>query len=300
MKRFYKLGGKNINFEEDLIDFIKKDFEVMGIKISSDEENKELLIKHLNMVNKVIESKKYKVYISKKINEKKYNDELIKIIDSIKWKFENGININPYLSTRIFKLNYHDSLFNDWGIHHLHLSTKKYTKNPFFYERSDYLLFVFIEDTDVYFLDIQKHKEENVFQRQELLEIMYDNWPKILEKNCLNLDTEYCNKFTNKEIERFRKNGINVLQNIGGKAIVPLGGGYTTSKSNIMCTYEADTIIYRLKRYEKIINDNREMISEQIIEKTGEKIIELDFKLYLEKNGEMKIREINTGVYINL
>ena len=41
-------------------------------------------------------------------------------------------------------------------------------------------------------------------------------------------------------------------------------------------------------------------IRKQIFEKTGEKINKIDFKLYLEKNGEIKIREINTGVLINI
>jgi len=272
----------------------------MGIKISTLETKSELLIKHLNMVNKLIESKKYTVNVSKKINEGKYSNSIKKILDVIKWKFENEYNVNSYLSTKIFSPNYYDILLNDWGIYHLHLSSKKYTKNTFFYDRSDDLLFVFIEDTDVYFLDIQKHKKENVFQRQELLEIMHENWPKLLEKNRLNLDTEQCNKFTNKEIERFRKNGVNVLQNIDGKAILPLGGGYTTSKSNIMCTYEADSIIHSIKAYEKIVDNNKEMIREQIYNKTGERVSEIDFKLYFEENGEIRIREINTGVLINL
>ncbi len=272
----------------------------MGIKISDMEKNSELLIKHLNMVNKLIERKKYAVNVSKKINEREYSNDIKKIIDVIKWKFENEYNLNSYLSTKIFSPNYYDVLLNDWGIYHLHLSNKSHAKNLFFYKRSDYLLFVFIEGMGVYFLDIQKHKKENVFQRQELLEIMHNNWPRLLEKNRLNLDAEYCNKFTNKEIERFRKNGVNVLQNIGGKVILPLGGGYTTLKSNIMCTYEADMIIYRIRTYEKIINSNKEMIRKQIFEKTGEKISEIDFKLHLEKNGEIKIREINTGVLINI
>ena len=61
----------------------------MGIKISDMEKNSELLIKHLNMVNKLIERKKYAVNVSKKINEREYSNDIKKIIDVIKWKFEN-------------------------------------------------------------------------------------------------------------------------------------------------------------------------------------------------------------------
>lgn len=104
----------------------------MGIKISDMEKNSELLIKHLNMVNKLIERKKYAVNVSKKINEREYSNDIKKIIDVIKWKFENEYNLNSYLSTKIFSPNYYDVLLNDWGIYHLHLSNKSHAKNPFF------------------------------------------------------------------------------------------------------------------------------------------------------------------------
>lgn len=253
VKNIFISEGGNINFKNDLCFFIKREFNKLDIKINEDENIRNLLIKYLNTLNKLIEPIPRKVYMSKKLENKDIDKNIIKIIDEIKVKFKKGININPHLSKKIFKPGFNDYLLDDWGIYHLHLSCDKKEISDYFYRRADYLLFVLVDDKDVYFIDILKHNLNYVFSKQKLLKVIDDNWPNLLKTNQLNEVDGLSQNLTDKEINDLRKSGINVLTEVGDKVITSLGGGLTTAGTNILHTRDADFILNKIRRWEEYI-----------------------------------------------
>lgn len=119
---------------------------------------------YLDFINRIIPVQPYSLF-------DRTNNDLDGMPSSVKMSFEeicnkiiNSEDINPYLSKTIFKIqnpkkklvktDYLQALF---GIGHLHLSTKKDKNNPYFYERSDYLLFITIEESNINLIGIIKH-----------------------------------------------------------------------------------------------------------------------------------------------
>ncbi|NOQ25427.1 MAG: hypothetical protein GQ564_08695 [Bacteroidales bacterium] len=90
-------------------------------------------------------------------------------LDTIIDKVRSGIELNPYQSKQSFNSDYDDGLFNDWGIHHLHLSNKLKNESDYFMERSSKLLFVKFTMTKAYFIDIYSHNEKPLWGKKDLI-----------------------------------------------------------------------------------------------------------------------------------
>jgi hypothetical protein len=73
---------------------------------------------------------------------------------------------------QLARLQHLDLLLNDWGIHHLHISTAVAADG--FVNRNDPLLFAMFEPEMAYLLDIGTHSS---FVDQRLAEIAVENWP---------------------------------------------------------------------------------------------------------------------------
>ena len=50
-----------------------------------------------------------------------------------------------------------DGLLNEWGVHHLHLGTKSYSKNHAFIARTGPLLLALIAEDDFYAINVYLH-----------------------------------------------------------------------------------------------------------------------------------------------
>ncbi len=108
---------------------------------------------------------------------------IAEIVDQI----ERGADLTKYLSRRVrssftlprkfgkkrlSQLEHLDLLLNDWGVHHLHLSTA--VEADGFVERNDPLLFAMFRSEKAYFLDIGTHQS---FADDRLVRIAVENWP---------------------------------------------------------------------------------------------------------------------------
>ena len=197
--------------------------------------NDELLndwgIQHLHLGSSLITKKKNRGFIEG-------TPELLFVYfdEQSERKVERGENINPYLSRKLPNLSANDELLNDWGIQHLHLGSSLITKkkNRGFIEGTPELLFVYFDEQSAYFIVIGDHES---FGDQELLEILHDNWPEILEKfKAPNIKSVIPDDLTKKQRYQMRKAGYNLGVNVmrDGTAYVMVGGGIMWSGDNTL------------------------------------------------------------------
>ena len=165
----------------------------------------------------------------------------------------SGKNLLPFMTKSITDLTREDMLLYDWGIYHLHISDQKEDKSVFM-ERSDYLLLVYVDDADIYFLDIVSHASPTakLWADKRYLDIMKENWPELLDrfvlKECFPMET-----FDEQETYRLRKNGALVLSQWGENgAIFSPGGGYASDNSPIRAVQSRDYWLDRICDLERV------------------------------------------------
>lgn len=199
-------------------------------------------------------------------------------------KFRNGTDVNPHQGKGIFREDYTDYLFSDWGIFHLHLSDK--LEGKYFMVRSDSLLFVLLHKKTVYFIDVRPHDEQYVFAQKELLKIVYDEWPYVIEpfrlQGVSGLSYELEDPMM---IAKMRKAGVNVFHRIGNDFFVPIGGGITTAATSIQVTIQVDKLYFMAKRAMDDIDRNKTNLVNRISEAMGITCTATDFHLELTGNG---------------
>lgn len=277
----------------DLKEIFIKQFDEHGISYTNTEDIHKLACKYLNTLSNIISPTPRKVFISRELMSKKMPKKINAIFDEIKTKFEEGSNVNPHLSKGILNSDYDDSLLHVWKIYHLHMTNTKIKESDIFYERPrpDYLLFCMVYENDVYFIDILRHNEDNLWSRTEFLKIVKNNWPELLEP-CRTHGIKGA-KYTDEEIGQLRKSGINSPIEIDGNVYYPiLGGGISLAGTNISNFIAAKSLINQIREVEMQIIDNKVSIREENSEKVIDLPDNLDFHLFLEESGFV-IKEIN-------
>lgn len=259
-----------MNFVDDINKLAGKRLRDLGIE--SDLDGKDNLVEFLQYHTLWIPKIPREVHISKQLNESQKFKQYEKAIAFIREKIEKGEDIMPFASARKKPSKkggnpYNDDLLNDWGIHHLHLGTE-YDKNGKI-KRSDDLLFCIINSKSVYFIDIQRHsnddKDKYNWTNTELLEIVYDNWSELLEPYDIG-------KFgvikpfrvhNSSDIYALRKSNLNTVVTLSnGKSFMSIGGGFATDGTSMNVVLCKNAIIKELKRIEKIFQTNQQIISE--------------------------------------
>ncbi|MBF4696047.1 hypothetical protein [Fusibacter ferrireducens] len=218
----------------------------------------DVLIDYFNVLSKRISKHKRCVHMSKELKNKIKNLEISKehvnIINKFRVSFEQGKDMNGFLSRSIFRSDFYDKLLICWGIHHLHLSNVEATTNKEMkLNRSDVLLFCMVVGDDVYFIDVESHNKDYVFSMFKLLNIIHDNWQFLIDqyevkdiiRGSLNLVVT-CDR----ELHNLRKMNINIMYEIRGKVYFLIdkglmGNGSSFGNSmrmtNVMHSVRCDT-----------------------------------------------------------
>ncbi|QHH96757.1 hypothetical protein [Acinetobacter dispersus] len=206
----------------DYAEILKAQLDFSGVKLIHNRTTpEEIVLAYYTWEKKLISQKPRNIYISKEFN----CPEHLKIqLDEIKILLMSGSDTSGFLSRNVQKSDKHDFLLYDWGIHHLHFYDYKLSK-----KRSSELLYIFITDDTVYFLDIKDH---SAFEDTDLLEIMYSNWFHLIEPLILKNINGSTHHITEGDRRKLRKHKINtpvVLKD--GTAVISmlLGGGITSS-----------------------------------------------------------------------
>ena len=167
----------------------------------------------------------------------------------------DGVNVNKFLSKNISNAHGFDGLLWTYGMHHFHLGRK--TDNDGFVKRSKWLLFAIVSPTDAYFVDVRSHpKKDGIgWVKQELLQIVHSNWPKLIEENVLHGVSGH--ELTDEELQELRRTNTCVPMIIDGKAIAPLRGGLAGDGSSILCTYWAMRLKKELRDHEEALRNEK-------------------------------------------
>ena len=207
-------------------------FKINGIKYSQYANLGLWLSRYYNFRLKYIAVEEKQLRVSKELSEKLPTHVCTHACFDIFHKAGTGVTINPYQSKGLINADVHDRLFNDWGIHHLHLSTTK-KPNEFFYDRSDYLLIVRFTEDFAYFIDIVLHKEKDLWSLTDYIRILQNNWPNLLAKYETPGKT-WTPNLNDNEIGVLRKKGYLFGINVDDKSYMMLNHGYAISGDNMM------------------------------------------------------------------
>ena len=116
-----------------------------------------LFLELMNFKYRTLYGKSYYVICSKELKKKlsEIPNEYIRNFHKILEIISSKGNLIPYQSKHIESASF-DTLFNNYGINHVHLSPKLEEDSDFM-ERSDYLLFFITYKNAVFLIDIDKH-----------------------------------------------------------------------------------------------------------------------------------------------
>ncbi len=288
-----------MNFLQDLRAIAETALDHYGLTHSSTEDMTTILHKWTNVQLKLINPTPRKVFVSNKLRTSTLEPTIKSLINLIEKKFVNGINVNAHLSTRIFKEDYTDYLFSDWGIYHLHLNVAPDPDNPKFVKRSPKLLFLMLKGQNVYFIDVRDHNENHVFAQKELLQIVHDNWPEIIARYQLRGISVVRGSEINdpEEIQTLRKAGVTIIQTIGDVVYAPPGGGITTASTSAKVVEELDRLLHIVHNAEGWVKDNEQTFLQKVKELHPHQDI-LDLRLTISDKGLCIIDTISMTVVV--
>ena len=155
--------------------------------------------------------------------------------------FEAGECVLPFLSDKIKDSESTDGMLWDYGLHHFHLSRKPGRRG--FVKRSDWLLYARVTDQDVYFVDVRAHRDPEHLEwvKQDLLSIIHSNWPDLMEP--FRMRGVKGDQITDPQKKELRRKNVNLIHEIGGDPILPLGMGMAVDGHSILCRFLADKLL---------------------------------------------------------
>jgi hypothetical protein len=131
-----------------------------------------------------------------------------------------------------------DMLLNDWGLHHLHLSTLMAPNG--FRARTRPLLVAAFRPDHAYFVDIIVHGE---WASDHLIKVMVEEWPNAGLAHPMNgvlPDT-----ITAAQRKTLRNKGMNCAVNVNGVAYMA-GTGFSSAGTTMRSSIEADDVLRKL------------------------------------------------------
>lgn len=216
---------------EILIDFYKK----FKIKHKTSNDGVRSLAKYYNFRLKFIEVKPRNVQISKEsipgIFLSDHKDDIFTLLNKIR----EGADLNPYQSKQSFNADYHDMMFNDWGIRHLHLNHNKQKPGDYFNIRTGNLLFLKLDENNAYVLNVRHHNDKNVWSNIDIIRIIKNNWNHLLAPCEVGVGN-WAPKLNDEEIGVLRNKGYTFSINVDNKSYLMLGDGYVSSGDNMAAT----------------------------------------------------------------
>ena len=284
-----------MDFKTDLKHIIERQFEVNDVRYVKTMDVGNLAARYLEMLNRRIVPVRRSVHFSEEIHES---------LDALRWKADaehreeakdawgavswlryllaEGMNVNGFLSKGIDSATgarSKDHLLWDYGIHHFHLSREVDTTG--FVKRADYLLFAIVTKENAYFVDVRPHHEPDGLEwvRQDLLKIVYSNWPEIVEPHILRGVNGTV--VTDKEKAELRRKSCNLVTDIGGQAIAPIGGGIAGDGSSVACRYLAMKLLHEIGYIQDVFEASRKDLRTALREKGYQETGEPEFELVL-------------------
>ena len=192
-----------MNLKSDLAKIIKQQFDQLEISYKDNLNVCSHTARYLEMLNRRVIPGRRRVHFSEEIHDslgalsrRSDMEQQEMAVDAwgavflIRYFLTEGLNVNGFLSKGIkFATGQRsrDGLLWDSGMHHFHLSQKFDTDGFVKRDKPDYLLFAIMTEESAYFVDVRPHPNRGDlgWVRQDLLEIVYSNWPELIEPHIL-------------------------------------------------------------------------------------------------------------------
>lgn len=278
-----------MDFCDDYSRLVKYWMQKQGLQ--SDKDGWDLWYEYFNFQKKNIVPQKRKVWKSKEFS---CPQEFEKGLGMLIQRFEQGKDISMYLSKMAQNPSKGDDLLYDWGIYHFHLGEKIDSKTGYC-ERTGPLLFAKVDDMNVYLINVYRH---GAWTKQEMLKIIYNNWPNIIERYRIPEVVRVTEKPSDSEYAEIRKAHRSIFLEVEENAVYwAPGGGYMASGHSIEITRHCDRIYNGLKEFEFDIKTKRFHDVIRYIEMCTRTELgnELHFMLWEEKN-ELYIVELHSKI----
>lgn len=279
------IWSAEIDLRKDYKKVVKNIMEKIGI-VTSNEEN--CVYEYFNLQKRLVSQKLRTIEKSKEFTcPPKYRYALEEIED----KITNGNNLVPYMSDSILKPDFNDSLLNDWNIHHFHL-TRRFRVDGFT-KRSDYELFIYFSEETAYLIQIYPHNKANLYSTQDMVRIIYDNWPQLIEKNRLKDIIRLGQDIDDEAYAKLRKANISTFVQIRENEVFGIiGGGYMSNGFSTEALRNADHWLNTLKIRERILIENIDLILRAIKVVNNTVYNNLNFQLlWLESDEKLTLLE---------
>lgn len=215
---------------------------------------RDLWYDYFNLQKKTIRARKRKVFFSKEFTcPSDLKNGLSTLVD----KFENGISVVPNLSKDALNPSVFDGLLYDWGIYHFHLGAVN--QKTGYAERTGPVLFAWVNDDAVYCINTYLHGKTAPppWYKRELLEIIHNNWPELIEQWRLPEVLEVCPHPTDEDYKQARQQCFYTFIELkNGVTYAPPGMGLMSSGHSAEIVRLCDSIWNTLKRNELYIKDH--------------------------------------------
>jgi len=238
-----------IDFSKDYLDIIYEKLKAVGWQGARDDKN--IDIRFSNFQRRYVVAKKRKIFISRQLKCPAY---LKSAYQAILEKITSGESIVPHLSRYLKDPDYNDLFLNDWGIHHLHLSTD--IEDDGFTSRTGPVLLVVFGEDYALIIDVRMHGPENpdLWVQEDILEIIRINWPAWLEPLRLRGMLPAENR-SRKDRKKIRRGSVNTFLTLSdGKSYMGPGMGITSAGTSTQATMSADKIRYAIRTFENNLN----------------------------------------------
>ena len=186
-----------------------------------------VMYQYFNAQKRIVEPKPRTVHRSREfVCPKPYEQALA----NFEAKVERGDSLVPYLSDKLMDASYSDGMLNDWNIYHFHLTNR--FKDNGWAKRSDYELFAYVTDTDLYLIQVYAHRDPLLYWKKEILRIVYENWPQLLEPFHLKDVHSLVEKFGDEQYKEVREAHLTTFVELDEDLVFAMiGGGYMSDGS---------------------------------------------------------------------
>lgn len=221
--------------------------------------------------------------------------ELAQIISDI----EQGQDLRKYLSRDIVRAPVRapgsnrrdlDLMLNDWGIHHLHISS--IVEADGFVKRDGPLLFVSFTPHAAYLIDIMTHRD---WTRDHVLEVLAGEWPN--EGVIHDMGAAPPNSITERQRANLRGNHYNSAFTYAGRAFKP-AGGMMSNGTTLTAWLAARHVLGKIDIFERALANNQHRLASEF-EQHGFAFPDTELEFAIREDGP-GIMETKTGTWINL
>lgn len=150
--------------------------------------------------------------------------ELLTGYEILKQELESGVNLLPRLSRKSKDLDYHDYMFDDWGIIHFHLGDSADANHPGMVQGTEKIAYVYLAPYEdiAYVIAINKHGH---WCDVELLKKLDNDYPEALSAWCIKGVEDISVNAAGSDRAILRSSHINACTKINDKVLMSPWGG---------------------------------------------------------------------------